>query len=692
MAMTSDLLFELGTEELPPAALLKLSESLGIEFTAGLNALSIGFSSFELFAAPRRLGLLIKDCELQQPDKTINRRGPAKQAAFDKDGNPSKAAQGFAASCGTSVDKLETTKTDKGEWLSFNLHEAGKKTIELLPEVASTALDKLPIPKRMRWGDSDAQFVRPVHWLVFMLGKDIVPCTILDAKSDRFSFGHRFHNPAAIEISSPAEYANILRDKGKVIANFATRREMISSQVKAAALSVNGQVQEDPDLLDEVTALVEWPVAVLGNFEEEFLEIPHEAVIMTMKKNQKYFPVHDSNGQLLNHFITIANIESSNPDVIRQGNERVIRPRLTDAKFFWDQDAKLSLQDRLDKLKSIVFQKELGSIYDKSSRVSALSAHIAGLLGSDSDLASRAGLLSRCDLVTESVFEFPELQGIVGRYQAKRDGETDELAQAMDEMYMPRFSGDQLPSTKTGIAVALADRFDSLTGIFGIGLKPSGTKDPFALRRATLGIIRILREHLLTLDVSALVDKSIALHGDQLTSTTTASDVLDYIDERRKGVFVDAGFSVNLVKAVAAVEPLDIPDFENRLVAVKFFSDQAEASTLAAANKRISNILRKTDDRLPDSVDPHLFESAEEATLYTAIQTKQQSVKDFIKNADYQSVLTDLTSLAAPVDSFFDNVMVMCDDNAVRLNRLALLHQLSSLFLQVADISVLQDS
>ena len=692
MAKTADLLFELGTEELPPTALLKLSNALETEFSLGLESNSISFSSVKAFATPRRLGLLVNDCLLQQEDTNINKRGPAVAAAFDKEGKPTKAAEGFAASCNTTVDKLDRLQTDKGEWLSFNLLQAGRKTIELLPAIAESALDKLPIPKRMRWGNSDAMFVRPVHWLVFLLDSEVVPCTILDTKSDRYTYGHRFHNPCAIELTHPLDYATKLLDQGKVIASFNDRKQKIAEQVQAAAKSINGLVHDDDDLLNEVTALVEWPVSIVGEFEETFLDVPHEALIMSMKKNQKYFPLFNDKNELINHFITISNIDSSNPETIKQGNERVIRPRLADAKFFWDQDAKLTLEDRLEHLGDIVFQKQLGSILDKSKRVSELAQFIAGHIEGDTELASRAGLLSRCDLVTEMVYEFADMQGIMGRYQAQRDGEPTEIALSMDEIYMPRFSGDQLPKSKTGIALALADRFDTLVGIFGINLKPSGTKDPFALRRAALGLIRIMREHSLTLNLSEILNKAFLLLQDRLENKNTIEDVQEFIAERMKGVFMDAGYSSNLVKSVASVNPPTVPDFENRLHAVKAFSEMAEAETLSAANKRIHNILRKNDDTLAKTVKTDLFESDYESNLHAAVSDKQTQVEHFLSKNDYPAVLKSLTSLASVIDDFFDNVMVMADDSAIRLNRLCLLNNVGSLFLQVADISVLQDS
>ncbi|MGD2118392.1 MAG: glycine--tRNA ligase subunit beta [Chromatiales bacterium] len=692
MSDKADLLFELGTEELPPTALARLSQALSDEFIAGLQAAKLGFTSVQKIATPRRLGLLIRDCELQQPDQQIEKRGPAVQAAFDADGQPTRAASGFAQSCGVSVDQLERMKTDKGEWLLYRINEAGKSSAELLPEIAASALDKLPIPKRMHWGDSDAMFVRPVHWLLFLHGNAVVPCSILDASSSNLSFGHRFHHPGSIEINTPAEYFDKLEQQGKVIANFDSRRQKITEQVKQTAAELDGAAELDDELLDEVTALVEWPVPIAGSFETEFLEVPHEALILTMKKNQKYFPVFDKNHQLLNRFITIANIESQQPEVIREGNERVIRPRLADAKFFWDQDGKHRLESHQRSLQHIIFQKELGSIADKSARVAELAGFLADRIGGDRQLTERAGLLSRCDLVTEMVFEFPEMQGIMGRYQALRDKEPDELAQAMDEIYMPRFSGDLLPQSKTGICLALADRLDTLVGIFGIGQKPSGTKDPFALRRATLGIIRILREHSLTLNIPELLQQSYQLLADRITSPDTLSEVSTYINERLKTVLHEEGTPVSLINAVARVAYDNLIDFDARIKAVEEFSKLEQAEALAAANKRIQNILKKNGQAIPDAVDPSLFDSGQETSLFNAVQNKQQQITPLIAAHDYQAILLSLAELREDIDAFFDHVMVMTDVENVRLNRLALLQKLGQMFLEVADVSVLQES
>jgi glycyl-tRNA synthetase beta chain len=691
MSEYADLLFELGTEELPPTALATLSSAFAEEFVKGLDDANISFGDVKKFATPRRLGLKIQNCSLKQPDQHIEKRGPAVNAAFDADGNPSKAALGFAASCGTTVDQLGRIKTDKGEWLAYKLTEKGKPTKSLLTDIAKTALDKLPIPKRMRWGSSDVMFVRPAHWILFLLDDEIVPCHLLDLQSSNKTQGHRFHHPGELVVNTPADYENLLQVKGKVIADFELRKQQIRVLVEDAALSIRGHVTIDDNLLDEVTALVEWPVAIVGNFEKEYLQVPHEALILTMKKNQKYFPVFDQHGKLKNHFITISNIESKNPQTIRDGNERVIRPRLSDAKFFWDQDAKLSLEDRLDHLKEVVFQKQLGSIFDKSSRVSSLAKAIADKIGGDPDLAQRAGLLSRCDLVTEMVYEFADMQGIMGKYQAQRDGESEELASAMEEIYMPRFSGDVLPETKTGISLALADRFDTLTGIFGIGLKPSGTKDPFALRRASLGIIRILRKHSLALNIPELIADACKLHAANIDNNNVKSEVNTYIMDRLKGEFIDEGFSVGLVNSVASVDPDSLPDFVKRIEAVSEFSKLPESENLAAANKRIHNILKKNTENLPDETDSSLFENSSESNLFKVLVEKESEIKPMIDLNDYKGILSALASLKEPVDTFFDDVMVMAEDQNIRLNRLSLLQRVTRLFLLVADVSVLQE-
>ncbi|WP_296802520.1 glycine--tRNA ligase subunit beta [Thiolapillus sp.] len=690
MTSSQDLIFELGTEELPPVALKKLSAALEAEFVAGLKNAGLDHGKVVSYAAPRRLALLVEGLITRQPDRKTEKRGPAVQAAFDTDGNPSKAAEGFARSCGTTVDQLDRLKTDKGEWLMYQVEEKGKAAAELLPEIAETALNRLPIPKRMRWGSSDAQFVRPVHWLLFKQGSDVIPCRLLDVDAGELSYGHRFHHPEALQIDEPSSYADKLESAGKVITHFEARRDNIKSQVENAAETLGGRADIADALLDEVTALNEWPIAITGSFEEKYLEVPPEALILTMKKNQKYFPLFDADGKLMNHFITIANIDSPKPEVISEGNERVIRPRLADAMFFWEQDGKQKLEDHIESLKTVVFQKDLGSMYDKSTRVAALAAWIAERTGADSSLAKRAGMLSRCDLMTNVVGEFADMQGIMGRYQALRDGEPEELATAMEEFYLPRYSGDRLPQTPTGIALALAEKTDTLCGIFGIGMKPTGDKDPFALRRAALGALRVIREHSLTLNIREFLDTAVASLQDRITGDNVACDVYSFLMERLKVLLADEGVSSQLFESVVAVKPRTLPDLDARIQAVSSFLELPEAEALAAANKRIRNILRKSNDEIPPQVDAQLLQDQTEKTLFEVLQAKQQEISPFLNNGDYRAALGALAELRTPVDKFFDDVMVNVDDAALRRNRLALLQALANLFLQVADISRLQ--
>ena len=683
---TQDLLFELGTEELPPAALKTLSAALRTEFAKGLDEARLQYGELQSFATPRRLAIIAKDCALQQPDQHIERRGPAVQAAFDADGKPSKAAQGFARSCNTTVDQLARLKTDKGEWLSYQLDETGKPAAGLLPDIARTALSRLPIPRRMRWGNSEAQFVRPVHWLLFLHGKQTVACELLGVKAGNTSYGHRFHSPAGIEIRTASEYARKL-EQAKVLADFTARRERIRAQVTQSANALDATAELDDALLDEVTALVEWPQPVVAGFEEKYLAVPHEALISTMKKNQKYFPLRDQNGKLMNRFVTIANIESSDPAVIRDGNERVIRPRLADAMFFWEQDGKQKLQDHLESLKAVVFQKKLGSLFDKSERVANLAAKIATHIDGDKALAQRAGQLSRCDLMTATVGEFADMQGIMGRHQARRDGEAEELAIALDEFYMPRYAGDQLPQTKTGIAISLADKLDTLVGIFGIGMKPSGDKDPFALRRAALGALRILKEHALPLDLDRLLHKAVEQLANNVATTDLADQVYDFMLNRLKGIYTDEGVAAETFAAVAQQRPDNIADFDRRIQAVLAFQKLPEAESLAAANKRIRNILKKSAIENPGEVSADLFELDAERTLHDAVVQMAARITPMMLDGDYTNTLKSLAGLRESVDAFFDDVMVMADDDAIRNNRLALLTKLNHLFLQVADIS-----
>ncbi len=687
-----DLLVEIGTEELPPVALKGLSEAFEAGIRQGLDKAGLEYGGVKRYAAPRRLAVLIEGLDEAQEDKTVERRGPALTAAFDENGNPTKAAQGFAGSCGITVDQLEKAETDKGAWLVFRTEEAGQATVALIPGIVQASLDQLPIPKRMRWGSLDAEFVRPVHWVVLLFGDEVIEAEIMAVKAGRETRGHRFHHPGPLYLGEPAAYAPLLETEGKVVADFADRREAIRGQVLEAAKQVNGKAVIDEALLDEVTALVEWPVAVVGNFEQRFLEVPAECLISTMKANQKYFHVVDNDGRLLPHFITISNVESRRPEYVRAGNERVVRPRLTDAEFFWNQDRKRPLADRAETLKSVVFQKQLGTLYDKTERVAMLAADVAEVIGGDKAKAERAGYLGKCDLVTEMVFEFPELQGIMGRYYAQHDGEDAEVARALDEQYMPRFAGDELPATRTGQALAIAERIDTLVGIFGIGQPPSGAKDPFALRRAALGMLRVAIEQGLDLDLPQLLAKAAAQYASQGVQLKSGveHEVFDFVLERLRHYYLEQGVAHDTFDAVLERRPASPRDFDQRIRAVSAFRQMAEADALAAANKRIANILRKAEQAVPRQVETALMEQAAERDLAAAVESAAAAVTPLCRERRYEAALQRLAALRPTVDRFFDEVMVMAEDPKVRGNRLALLQRLSGLFLETADISRLQ--
>lgn len=700
---TRDLLIEIGTEELPPKALPRLSAAFSNGVIDGLDSANLGHGELKSYAAPRRLAILVHDLAESQPDANVERRGPALTAAFDEEGCPSKAAIGFAKSCGVEVDQLQTLENDKGSWLVFRTEQQGRSAQELIPEIVQQALDKLPIPKRMRWGDLKVQFVRPVHWIVLLFGDEVIDTEVLGIRSGRETRGHRFHHPDTIYLGEPAAYAPLLETQGHVIADFDTRREAIRGQVMEIAQTVNGSAVIDDALLDEVTSMVEWPVAILGNFEQRFLDVPAEALISAMKGHQKYFHVVDGQGRLMPHFITVSNIDSKDPDVVRRGNERVIRPRLSDADFFWNQDRKQKLEGFAERLKSVVFQNKLGTLYDKSQRVSNLAGVIAEQLGGDKPLATRAGLLCKCDLMSEMVGEFPELQGIMGRYYAQHDGEPEALAQAIDEHYMPRFAGDDLPATTTGQAVAIAEKLDTLAGIFGIGQIPTGDKDPFALRRAALGLLRIIVERNLDLDLAQLVAAAVAQYSQVIWKlpakpgkdeakiiTQTARQVFDFIMERLRVYYQERGIPTDVFEAVYAEEPTRPIDFDARVRAVTAFRALAEAESLAAANKRISNILKKADSAIPDRFDHALLTDPAEQALAEQVEALAIKVEPMFAARDYESAMKQLAGLREAVDRFFDEVMVMADDIKLRDNRLALLNRMRNLFLRVADLSCLQ--
>ncbi len=677
-----DFLVELGTEELPPKALKTLSGAFLDGITAGLDAAGIGYTEARPYAAPRRLAVLLTGIQLQQPDRQIEKRGPATQA-------PEKAVQGFAGSCGVGIDQLEVMETPKGSYYVYRGVEQGQSTASLLPGIVSDSLNKLPIPKRMRWGSSRTEFVRPVKWLCMLLGDEVVDAEILGLKAGRKTRGHRFHYNHDIELIAPVDYARVLKETGKVIADFAERRELIREQVIREGERIGGVAQIDEDLLDEVTALNEWPVALTGRFEERFLDVPAEALILSMKENQKYFHALDADSKLMPYFITLANIESKDPQQVIEGNEKVIRPRLADAAFFFETDKKQPLDARIDKLKSIVFQQQLGTVYDKSQRIEGLAAGIAELINGDAGYARRAAALSKCDLMTDMVFEFTELQGLMGYHYALHDGEPEEVAQAMDEQYKPRFAGDELPASRTGIALAIADRLDTLTGLFGINQPPTGSKDPFALRRAALGVLRIIVEHKLDLDLHQLLSLAAEQHGELPGSEGLADRVLDFMLERFRAWYDDRGISAETFLAVHALRPTSPLDFDRRIEAVSHFRNLAEAEALAAANKRVSNILGKQKGEIATDVDADLLQEDAEKALASALAEVEHDLQPVFEQGDYRTALEKLAALRDVIDSFFDNVMVMADDEAVRANRLALLKRLRRLFLGVADISLL---
>jgi len=686
----SNCLIELATEELPPKALKNLSESFTQGVCDGLGQSGLKYRAVKSFATPRRLAMLFSDIETRQPDQLIEKRGPAVQAAFDADGNPSKAALGFARSCGVEFSSLSRKDSGKGEWLYFEQTQSGQTLQQLLPDIVSAALAALPIPKRMRWGDRDHEFVRPVHSLVLMLDDQVIPATLLGCAAGNLSMGHRFHAPGTLSIGHASDYESTLETAGKVIADFARRRALIEQQVSDTAATLGGRVRINHDLLDEVTALVEWPVAVCGRFDEEFLDVPSEALVTTMQDNQKYFAVFDAEDNLLPHFITISNIDSSNPQSVISGNERVIRPRFADAQFFWQQDRKVRLSSRLPSLDSVVFQKQLGSIGDKVMRIRNLAGFLAEVLGSSVSEAERAAELCKCDLMTEMVGEFPKLQGIMGAYYARHDGESEIVAAAIEQHYWPRYAGDDVPHEAAGQFVALADRIDTMLGIFAIGQKPSGVKDPFGLRRAALGIIRILIENDLPIDIHMLSAKAASGLAGQVDAAPFSDEVIDYIYDRLQAYYRDQNMRQDVVDSVLACKPPVLTDLHNRITAVSEFITDEAAVALAAANKRISNILKKNEQVFGFEVDEALFDSEAEKALYVKLSAYEHISLGHFNGGEYLDGLRVLARLRPLVDRFFDEVMVMVDDEKIRRNRLALLQKLANNFLRVADFSRIQ--
>ncbi|MBQ4859824.1 glycine--tRNA ligase subunit beta [Pseudoalteromonas sp. MMG007] len=684
-----NLLVEIGTEELPPKALRKLAEAFAANLTQELETLELAHQGVSWYASPRRLGLQVKSLEAKQQDKEVEKRGPATKAAFDSEGNPTKAAMGWARGCGIDVSEAQTLETDKGAWLLHIAKVAGQETKALMTDAIAKALSKLPIPKPMRWGANKTQFIRPVHTVTILFGSELLEGEILGKQVSNQLQGHRFHHPEKISINHADDIFDVLKS-AYVIADYEQRKAQIRTQIEEAASAVNAVVAMDEDLLEEVTSLVEWPVTLTATFEEAFLDVPAEALIYTMKDDQKYFPLLDQNGKLLNKFLFVSNIESKDPSVVISGNEKVVRPRLADAQFFFETDKKKTLESRLESLDTVLFQKQLGTLKDKSVRISELAGYIAEQLGADKDLAKRAGLLSKTDLMTEMVMEFTDVQGVMGMHYARHDGEAEDVAVAQNEQYMPRFAGDNLPTNLISCAVAIADKFDTLVGIFGIGQAPKGDKDPFALRRAAIGALRIMVEKELPLDILDLVAKAQTLFGDKLTNLNVSTDVFDFMLGRFRAWYQDEGIEVDVIQAVLARRPTKPVDFDRRVKAVSHFRTLDEAEALAAANKRVGNILAKNNITNQGDVDESLLSDDAEKVLASQVAKFATELAPLYADGNYQEALSQLAGIRQSVDNFFDNVMVMADDEAVKQNRLALLSQLSGLFLGIADISVLQ--
>lgn len=691
------LLLEIGTEELPPKSLKQLSRAFCQEILAGLiEAELISTAQGEgaiCYASPRRLAISVPEVQNSQPDQHIERRGPAVAAAFNQNGEATAAALGFAKSCGVEVGELEKMQTDKGEWLVHRHEQNGKSIAELIAGIVDRSVKRLPIPKRMRWGSTEAEFVRPVQWLLALHGSDQLPLQLLNKSAGNNTRGHRFHGSDSIPIQHADDYAKTLLDKGYVVADFAQRQRMISDQIEQLAKSVGGCIEPDQALLDEVTGLVEYPAAIIGNFDVDFLQVPQECLISSMRDHQKYFHLKNKNGELMPNFITVSNIQSRDSERVIKGNERVLQARLADARFFWETDQKISLADRADSLANVLFHTRLGSIADKSERLAALAVILAEQIGADADIAARAASLSKADLVSDMVNEFDELQGIMGHYYADRDGENPLVGESIEQQYWPRFAGDHLPRSKEAQALALADKLDSLVGIYAAGEIPTGDRDPYGLRRAALGILRILIENKHALDFRELIANTAQVYAGQQqfeVDAQTQADIGDFITGRLTAYYRNQNIATTVINAVKACEPDNPVDFENRVKAVDQFSRMAEADDLVAANKRISNILKKQENAISTEVNPDLLVEAAEQSLNTAIDAIAKNCCALFETGDYNQGLQQLAALRSPVDEFFEHVMVMSDDPEQQRNRLALLNKVRQLFLQVADVSLLQ--
>jgi len=699
-----DFLVEIGAEEMPPKSLVALATAFRDAIVAGLDAVGLSHGAGLAYCTPRRLTVLVRKLIERQPEQRIERRGPPVSAAFDAEGRPTRAAKAFADSCGVGIDELTRLNDTKGEFLFCRTTRPGQPASSLLPGIVQAALDQLPIARRMRWGDGNAQFVRPVHWVVMLHGEEVIPGEILGIKAGRMTRGHRFHAPKPIALRSPGGYLAALERRGHVLADFEARRDRIRAGVVAAAEAEGGVAIIDPAVLDEVTSLTEWPVPMAGHFEPRFLDLPPEVLIATLQDHQRYFPVQTKDGKLLPRFIAVANIESRDPSQVRAGNERVVRPRLADAAFFYAADRKMTLESRREALASVTFQARLGTLADKTARITALAAQIAQVAGQDTAAAQRAAELAKCDLLTAMVGEFPELQGIMGRYYALNDGEPDAVAAALAEQYLPRFAGDSLPATGAGLALAVADKLDTLVGIFAIGQKPSGTKDPYGLRRAALGVLRILIETGIGLDLRELIRSALDSVSADLARLSKvekgtvpfsepaeglADEIYDYMMERLRVWYLEdeGGITTEMFDAVLDTRPVSPLDFDDRLRALASFLQLPDAAGLTAANKRIANILRKAGEQPSPRVDPGLLTDQHERQLATAVEDLRRDVEQLVTARRYAEALTRLASLRPAVDAFFDHVLVMAEDVRVRANRLALLAALQRLFLHMANLS-----
>jgi glycyl-tRNA synthetase beta chain len=686
---TETLLIELGTEELPPKSLRILATTFYEQIKLQLDEAKLSYSDIYWYATPRRLAVKVDNLVANQAEKAIEKRGPAVSVAFDAEGKPSKAAEGWARSNGITVAQAERLITDKGEWLLYKTTEQGKHVEQLIPDMVNLAIAKLPVPKPMRWGSGRTQFIRPVHTLTLLYGSNVIAGKSLNIHSNNLVTGHRFHHHGLVALAHANDYESALK-AAHVVVDYQARKNTIQQQINAAALAIGGFVLPDDELLEEVTSLVEWPVVLTGSFDKEFLNVPAEPLIYSMKDHQKYFPVTDSEGKLLNKFIFVSNIESKDPIQVIKGNEKVIRPRLADAEFFFKTDKKQSLESRLQGLESMLFQKQLGTVKAKSERIASLSAFVADKTGDDTAIAYRAGLLSKTDLMSDMVLEFPQVQGTMGKYYAQHDGESAAVAQALEDQYRPRFAGDVLPEQTIGCAVAIADKVDTLVGIFGINQAPKGDKDPFALRRAAIGLIRIIIEKNLNLDIADLVAKSVELYQDKLSNQEVTQQVLEFVFGRYRAYYQDQNITVDVIQAVLANAPSSPLDFDKRIHAVTHFKTLGEAATLAAANKRVGNILVKFKGELFNAFKLDLATEAAEVELASAFSVVNTKIAPLMATKDYQSALTELAALKQPIDNFFDHVMVMADDEQVKTNRLTLLNEIRNSFLAIADISLLQ--